>query len=289
MTPLRDTLAAGGDLLLLPGKVLIDGRVQSGQGVLVRAGRFAGIDDAGALCARHPRLDPVPLPDHLLMPGFIDTHAHTDPQVFWDPALDPEPLHGVTTMLVGNCSLSLFPATERTRTEIADLFSYIEDVPRHLFDDAVPWTWTDYAGYRDTVNATGTGINLAPKLTVADARIDWARPAIEIDRLIRACNTSPVAWTTYRGDRFKVFEPNHVLAMQRRSRLPSQNEVLHRTRTGAPGNKRFEPLGSSRRLRTGFPDQLHSELIDVVWNGDPTHQVLHLQNLRSVEQRIERR
>ena len=51
----------------------------------------------------------------------------------------------------------------------------------------------------------GTGINLAPKLTVADARIDWARPAIEIDRLIRACNPSPVAWTTYRGDRFKVW------------------------------------------------------------------------------------
>lgn len=76
MTDLRATLAGGGDLLLLPGRVLIDGRVQTGQGVLVRAGRFAGIDDAGALCARHPRLDPVPLPDHLLMPGFIDTHTH---------------------------------------------------------------------------------------------------------------------------------------------------------------------------------------------------------------------
>lgn len=51
----------------------------------------------------------------------------------------------------------------------------------------------------------GAGITLAPKLTVADARIDWARPAIEIDRLIRACNPGPVAWTTYRGDRFKVW------------------------------------------------------------------------------------
>lgn len=50
----------------------------------------------------------------------------------------------------------------------------------------------------------GTGITLAPKLTVADARIDWTRPAVEIDRQIRACNPSPVAWTTYRGDRFKV-------------------------------------------------------------------------------------
>ena len=94
-------------------------------------------------------------------PGFIDTHAHTDPQIFWDPALDPEPLHGVTTMLIGNCSLSLYPVSDATRSEIADLFSYIEDVPRHLFDDSVPWTWSDYAGYRDTVNAGGTGVNVA--------------------------------------------------------------------------------------------------------------------------------
>ncbi|MFT4295732.1 MAG: methionyl-tRNA formyltransferase [Micropruina sp.] len=49
------------------------------------------------------------------------------------------------------------------------------------------------------------GISLAPKLTVADARIDWARPAIEIDRQIRACNPNPVAWTTHRGERFKVW------------------------------------------------------------------------------------
>ena len=94
-------------------------------------------------------------------PGFIDTHCHTDPQVFWDPYVDPDLLHGVTTMLVGNCSLSLYPVTDATRSDVSDLFSYIEDVPRHLFDDAVPWTWSDYAGYRDVVNETGTGINLA--------------------------------------------------------------------------------------------------------------------------------
>ena len=97
----------------------------------------------------------------VVTPGFIDTHCHTDPQVFWDPYVDPDLLHGVTTMLVGNCSLSLYPVTDATRGEVSDLFAYIEDVPRHLFDDAVPWTWSDYAGYRDVVNATGTGINLA--------------------------------------------------------------------------------------------------------------------------------
>lgn len=119
----------------------------------------------------------------VVTPGFIDTHAHTDPQVFWDPSLDPDPLHGVTTMLVGNCSLSLYPVTDETRATVADLFAYIEDVPRHLFDDTVPWTWSDYAGYRDAVNATGTGANLAALVGHSPLRLSvmgddaWNRPA----------------------------------------------------------------------------------------------------------------
>ncbi|GAA4975836.1 amidohydrolase family protein [Yinghuangia aomiensis] len=119
----------------------------------------------------------------VVAPGFIDTHAHTDPQVFWDPGLDPDPLHGVTTMLVGNCSLSLYPVTDASRAGIADLFSYIEDVPRHLFDDNVPWTWHDFAGYRDTVNAVGTGINLAALVGHSPLRLTvmgddaWSRAA----------------------------------------------------------------------------------------------------------------
>ncbi len=124
----------------------------------------------------------------VVTPGFIDTHAHTDPQVFWDPRLDPDPLHGVTTMLVGNCSLSLYPVSDETRSGISDLFAYIEDVPRHLFDDQVPWTWTDYAGYRDTVNATGTGINLAALVGHSPLRLAvmgddaWTRVATPEER-----------------------------------------------------------------------------------------------------------
>ena len=126
--------------------------------------------------------------DALVTPGFIDTHAHTDPQVFWDPALDPEPLHGVTTMLVGNCSLSLYPVNDTTRGEIADLFAYIEDVPRHLFDDKVPWTWVDYAGYRDAVNATGAGTNIAALVGHSPIRLAvmgddaWTRVATAEER-----------------------------------------------------------------------------------------------------------
>ncbi len=60
------------------------------------------------------------------------------------------------------------------------------------------------AGTATAISQPSAGITVAPKLTVADAQIDWTRPAIEIDRLIRACNPNPVAWTTHRGERFKV-------------------------------------------------------------------------------------
>ncbi len=128
----------------------------------------------------------------LVTPGFIDTHSHVDAQVFWDPTLDPEPLHGVTTLLTGNCSLSLYPVSEQTRAEISDLFAYIEDVPRHLFDHSVPWSWNDYAGYRDAVNATGSAANLAPLVGHSMLRLAvmgpdaWSRPATADERAAMA-------------------------------------------------------------------------------------------------------
>ena len=48
------------------------------------------------------------------------------------------------------------------------------------------------------------GVTLAPKLTVAGARIDWSRPAVELSRQVRASNPSPVAWTELDGERFRV-------------------------------------------------------------------------------------
>lgn len=48
------------------------------------------------------------------------------------------------------------------------------------------------------------GITIAPKLTVAEAQVDWTASAAEIDRRIRGCTPAPGAWTTFRGERFKI-------------------------------------------------------------------------------------
>ena len=48
------------------------------------------------------------------------------------------------------------------------------------------------------------GVSLAPKVEVADAAVDWSRPAVHIDRQVRACTPAPGAWTTYEGERLKL-------------------------------------------------------------------------------------
>jgi methionyl-tRNA formyltransferase len=84
------------------------------------------------------------------------------------------------------------------------------------------------------------GVTLAPKITVEDARIDWGRPAAEIDRVIRGCAPSPGAWTTFRGDRFKINSANPV---PDQPGAPGELAVTKRSVTVAAGNGTGVELG----------------------------------------------
>ncbi|MFE3828032.1 methionyl-tRNA formyltransferase [Streptomyces sp. NPDC059092] len=50
------------------------------------------------------------------------------------------------------------------------------------------------------------GISLAPKITVEGARVEWADPALRVDRVVRACTPAPGAWTLFRGERLKLVQ-----------------------------------------------------------------------------------
>lgn len=76
MTDLRRAFAQTENLILAPGRVLLDKGPRQGRGVLLKAGRFADIGTPAELQARHPGARLVDLPGHLMMPGFIDTHTH---------------------------------------------------------------------------------------------------------------------------------------------------------------------------------------------------------------------
>lgn len=59
------------------------------------------------------------------------------------------------------------------------------------------------------------GVSLAPKITPADAQIDWHKPAIAIDRQIRACTPEPGAWTQLDGVRVKLWPVTVQAGMSR--------------------------------------------------------------------------
>ncbi len=50
------------------------------------------------------------------------------------------------------------------------------------------------------------GISLAPKIEVEDAHVDFAAPALRVDRVIRGCTPAPGAWTVFRGERLKLIQ-----------------------------------------------------------------------------------
>jgi methionyl-tRNA formyltransferase len=60
------------------------------------------------------------------------------------------------------------------------------------------------AGSLCPVPQPADGVSIAPKVTVADAEIDWAAPRLAVDRLVRSVTPVPGAWTTFRGERLGV-------------------------------------------------------------------------------------
>jgi N-acyl-D-amino-acid deacylase len=91
-------------------------------------------------------------------PGFIDNHCHYDAQVTWDPLCTFSPEHGATTVIFGNCSLSLAPVKKGTEERLAEFLSYVEAIPMSVLK-TVDFDWETIPQYMDHLDKR-LGINV---------------------------------------------------------------------------------------------------------------------------------
>ena len=137
--------------------------------------RTLGIRDGIVAAVSTEPLDETGCPDVIdaegkwIAPGFIDVHTHYDAEVLLDPGLRESVRHGVTTVLLGNCSLSTVYADSE---DAADLFSRVEAVPRKYVLGALEAkkSWSTPAEYVRALDELPLGPNVGSMLGHSDLR-----------------------------------------------------------------------------------------------------------------------
>lgn len=93
-------------------------------------------------------------------PGFIDSHTHMDAQILWDPMVTSSSYHGVTSVVTGNCGLSLAPCKARDRDTLLHTFVRVEGMDISLLRAAVEWKWSDFSDYLDVLERSQPALNV---------------------------------------------------------------------------------------------------------------------------------
>jgi N-acyl-D-aspartate/D-glutamate deacylase len=95
----------------------------------------------------------------IVTPGFVDIHTHYDAQIHWDPWLTSSCYHGVTSVLAGNCGLSLAPCAPEFRETFIDMLESVEDMRPDTLRQGVEWNFETFPEYLDLLRRRGVGLN----------------------------------------------------------------------------------------------------------------------------------
>ncbi len=148
--------------------------------------RHLGIRDGVVVAVSATPLEPGPdtrvvnSRGRWVMPGMVDIHTHYDVEVLEGPGLDESVRHGVTTVLLGSCSLS---TVHVGGVDAGDLFGRVEAIPREHVIAAVDkhqdWkTPTQYVAALER-------LPLGPQLAAFIGHSDMRTATMGLDRATR--------------------------------------------------------------------------------------------------------
>ena len=104
------------------------------------------------------------------MPGFLDTHTHYDAELVVAPSVAESVRHGVTTVLVGSCSLSMICSDAE---DASDIFTRVETVPREKVLPILKAhkTWSSPREWKRFIQRTPMGPNVISFIGHSDMRV----------------------------------------------------------------------------------------------------------------------
>jgi len=135
-----DVLIKNGRIIDGSGMPGFHGDVAVKDGKIVEMGKLSGA--AGQT---------IDVEGRVVSPGFIDNHCHYDAQVTWDPLCSFSCDHGATSVVIGNCSLSLAPVKKGKEKRMAEFLSYVEAIPMEVLG-TVEVDWESFPQYMDRLD-----------------------------------------------------------------------------------------------------------------------------------------
>jgi N-acyl-D-amino-acid deacylase len=142
------------DLLIKNGRIVDGSGGPSFRGdIAVKDGKIVEIGKLSGPAGRTIDADGL-----VVAPGFIDNHCHYDAQVTWDPLCTYSCDHGATSVVFGNCSLSLAPVKKGKQERLSEFLSYVEAIPMEVLK-TLEFTWESFPEYLDQMDRN-LGVNV---------------------------------------------------------------------------------------------------------------------------------
>jgi len=145
---------------VIRGATIVDGSGQPGfrGDVGIRDGRIDFVSRDGGVAEDVSGREVIEADGLVLTPGFVDPHTHYDAQLGWDPTASPSNLHGVTTVIGGNCGFSIAPLGDDDADYLRRMMSVVEGMPLEALENGLDWSWRSFGSWLEGLDGR-TAVN----------------------------------------------------------------------------------------------------------------------------------